>query len=101
MGSFPTFFGKHSNELRHGLAECRNDTGSSLATDPFASSPVEEEEEAFALADTDGSGNITLTQYLAYMRVSGDDSVKATWAAWFNKHDKNRDGVITPDEITA
>ncbi|KAK7970051.1 hypothetical protein PG996_001511 [Apiospora saccharicola] len=84
--------------------QCRNETGSSLATDPFGSSPAqeeEEEEEAFALADTDGSGNITLTQYLAYMRVSGDDSVNATWAAWFNKHDKNHDGVITPDEITA
>ncbi|KAK7924353.1 hypothetical protein PG985_006407 [Apiospora marii] len=78
--------------------ECRHKSEDSLATDSFVSSPVG---EAFALADTDGSGNITLPQYLAYMRVSGNDSVKAIWTAWFNKHDKNHDGVITPDEITA
>ncbi|KAK8055103.1 hypothetical protein PG993_000330 [Apiospora rasikravindrae] len=71
----------------------------SFAADPFASKPVE---EAFALADAEGNGKITLPQYLAFMRVpKEDDEVKAVWAAWFNKHDKNHDGVITPDEVTA
>ena len=73
---------KYADELRHWLAECRHGPAVNFITDLFASSPVD---EAFSLTDTDGSGNITLAQYLAYMGVSGDDSVKATWAAWFNK----------------
>ncbi|KAB2573525.1 hypothetical protein DBV05_g7804 [Lasiodiplodia theobromae] len=54
-------------------------------------------DEAFAAADTDKSGNITLQEYTNYMNV-GSDSVKHI--AWFLKHDKNDDGVITPDEVS-
>ncbi|KAK8873519.1 Protein Diedel [Apiospora arundinis] len=68
-----------------------------LAADLFARNPIE---EAFALVDTEGNGNITLPQYLTYMQVPADSSTVDTWQTWFEKHDKNSDGIITPDEIS-
>ena len=35
--------------------------------------------EAFAMADVDGSGNVTLSQYLAYMNVDGQSEVHSNW----------------------
>ncbi|KAK0615427.1 hypothetical protein DIS24_g11833 [Lasiodiplodia hormozganensis] len=68
---------------RRGLMSARDDKDASDA--------------AFNAADTDNSGNITMQEYTNYMNV-GDNSVKHI--AWFLKHDKNDDGVITPDEVS-
>ncbi|KAK7705966.1 hypothetical protein SLS57_009883 [Botryosphaeria dothidea] len=52
--------------------------------------------EAFRLANVDGSGKLTLQQYTEYMGAAEDDEV---YVNWFNKHDKNGDGIITADEV--
>ncbi|KAB2569026.1 Protein Diedel [Lasiodiplodia theobromae] len=52
--------------------------------------------EAFGQANVDGTGNLTLNQYIQYMGATNDDEV---YVSWFNKHDKNGDGIITADEV--
>ncbi|KAI1844763.1 hypothetical protein JX265_011300 [Neoarthrinium moseri] len=65
-----------------------------LAFDPR----VDESMAAFEAADKSGNGNLTLDDYLEYMSVP--DSKKDMWTQWFDKHDKNGDGIITADEIS-
>lgn len=37
--------------------------------------------DAFATADVDSSGNVTLSQYLDYMGASADDEMYINWFA--------------------
>ena len=38
-------------------------------------------DDAFALADTDNAGNITLAKYLAYVNVEGEPKMYTDWFA--------------------
>jgi hypothetical protein len=38
--------------------------------------------DAFAAADIEGTGSITVDRYLEYMKVKGDNQ---TWIDWFQK----------------
>ncbi|KAI6081919.1 hypothetical protein F4821DRAFT_264480 [Hypoxylon rubiginosum] len=54
-------------------------------------------DSAFAMADKSNNGTVSLEDYLEYMNVGqGDEQI---WVTWFQKHDKNGDGLITVDEI--
>ncbi|KAF9630114.1 hypothetical protein BFW01_g295 [Lasiodiplodia theobromae] len=52
--------------------------------------------DSFSVADVDGTGNLTLAQYTQYMGATEDDEI---YVNWFKQHDKNGDGVVTPDEV--
>ncbi|KAK3936448.1 hypothetical protein QBC46DRAFT_419196 [Diplogelasinospora grovesii] len=92
--------------------------------DVFSNLESREVSDAFAMADADNSGNVTLDQYLYYMHApTAEGEEKTVYIDWFKKlvpstcphhplrscdtdvdvmkrHDKNGDGVITPDEIS-
>ncbi|KAJ2983350.1 hypothetical protein NQ176_g756 [Zarea fungicola] len=58
----------------------------------------EETAQAFAQADTDNAGNLTVAKYVAYMDGTrgGPEDV---WVSMFRKFDRNGDGVLTLDEV--
>ncbi|KAK0662624.1 hypothetical protein DIS24_g1866 [Lasiodiplodia hormozganensis] len=72
------------------LAKRLNTNGMERRTDELTDT------EAFGQANVDGTGNLTLNQYIQYMGATNDDEV---YVSWFNKHDKNGDGIITADEV--
>ncbi|OJD28618.1 uncharacterized protein BKCO1_1420002 [Diplodia corticola] len=55
-----------------------------------------EDVEAFNAATAGGTEPLTVQRYTSYMNASADDQ---TYVDWFNKHDKNGDGVLSLDEV--
>ncbi|KAH7398653.1 hypothetical protein DE146DRAFT_782297 [Phaeosphaeria sp. MPI-PUGE-AT-0046c] len=59
--------------------------------------------EMFSLVDKDGNGNITFEEYIDYWHESKpelkeDSDLLTAWHKYFEKFDKNGDGVIDIDE---
>ncbi|KKY18780.1 hypothetical protein UCDDS831_g05803 [Diplodia seriata] len=84
-------------QLQHLLLRLRRRRAAGLGEDTAAGDTAEiTDTEAFGAANVDGTGNLTLLQYTQYMGAADGDQV---YVNWFNKHDKNGDGIVTADEV--